>query len=73
MAAHLKNPETVTGIKERDENAGFLPGPDDEADHVDGLGVTPLQVVDDQKARPVVNSQRPTHRIEQPIALCRVT
>ena len=54
-----------------DENRCRLPGTDDEADHVDGLGVTPLQIVDDQQTWAVADDG-PAHGIEQPMALSQV-
>ena len=46
-------------------------GVDDETDQFDGLGVTPLQIVDDQQTRAVADDG-PAHCIEQPMALSQV-
>ena len=54
-----------------DEDRCRLSGTDDEADHFDGLGVTPLQIVDDQQTRAVADDG-PAHCIEQPMALSQV-
>ncbi len=46
-----------------DEDGCRRSGADDEADHIDGLGVAPLQIVDDQQTRAVADDG-PTHCIE---------
>ena len=44
-----------------DEDRCRLSGTDDETDQFDGLGVTPLQIVDDQQTRAVAATMaRPT-------------
>ena len=40
------------------------PGTDNETDQADRLGVTPLQVVDDQQTRTVGGADGSAHRIE---------
>src|SRR5262245_39405726 len=45
---------------------------DNETDQLNGLGVTPLQIVDDQQARAVAGEDGSAHSIEQPITLSRV-
>jgi hypothetical protein len=55
-----------------DQDRRRLTATDNEADHLDGLGVTPLQIVDDQQARAVADSDGSVHSIEQPMALCQV-
>ena len=55
-----------------DQDRRRLTGTDNEADQLDGLGVTPLQIVDDQQARAVADSDGSVHSIEQPMALCQV-
>src|SRR5215510_4428577 len=47
-------------------------GTDNETDQLNGLGVTPLQIVDDQQARAVADKDGSAHSIEQPITLSRV-
>ena len=54
-----------------DEDRCRRSGTDDEADHFDGLGVAPLQIVDDQQTRAVADDG-PAHCIEQPMALSQV-
>ncbi len=46
-----------------DEDGCRRSGTDDEADHFDGLGVAPLQIVDDQQMRAVADDG-PAHCIE---------
>ena len=55
-----------------DEDRCRLSGTDDEADQLDGLGVTPLQIVDDQQTRAVADDDGSAHSIEQPMALSQV-
>src|SRR5262245_25523972 len=47
-------------------------GMDNETDQLNGLGVTPLQIVDDQQARAVADEDGSAHSIEQPITLSRI-
>src|SRR5262245_55648011 len=54
-----------------DEDRCRRSGTDDEADHLHGLGVAPLEIVDDQQTRAIAN-EGPTHCIEQPMALTQV-
>ncbi len=55
-----------------DEDRCRLSGTDNETDQLDGLGVTPLQIVDDQQARAVADGDGSVHSIEQPMALSQV-
>ena len=55
-----------------DENRYRLGGPDDETDQLDGLGVTPLQIIDDEQTRAVADDDCTAHSVEQPMALSRV-
>jgi hypothetical protein len=55
-----------------DEDRCRLSGTDDETDELDGLGVTPLQIVDDQQAWAVAGDHGSAHSIEQPMALSQV-
>ena len=56
-----------------DEDGSPAPRSDDEADRLDGLGVTPLKVVDDDQVRTALGGDRSTHRIEDPMALGHLT
>src|SRR5215813_12501391 len=47
-------------------------GTDNETDQLNGLGVTPLQIVDDQQARAVADEDGSAHRIEQSITLSHI-
>src|SRR4030095_6227405 len=47
-------------------------GTDNETDQLDGLGITPLQIVDDQQTRTVGDDDGSAHSIEQPLALSPV-
>lgn len=55
-----------------DEDWCRLSGTDNETDQLNGLGVTPLQIVNDQQARAVAGDDGSVHSIEQPMALSRV-
>src|SRR5262245_24750158 len=55
-----------------DEDRRRPSGTDNETDQLNGLGVTPLQIVDDQQARAVAGEDGSAHSIEQPITLSRV-
>ena len=55
-----------------DEDWCRLSGTDNETDQLNGLGVTPLQIVDDQQARAVAGDDGSAHSIEQSMALSRV-
>ena len=52
-----------------DEDRCRMSGTDNETDQLNGLGVTPLQIVDDQQARAVADDDGSAHSIEQPMAL----
>src|SRR5262249_30747517 len=47
-------------------------GTDNETNQLDGLGITPLQIVDDQQTWTVGDDDRSAHNIEQPLALSQV-
>ena len=47
-------------------------GTDNETDQLDGLGITPLQIVDDQQTRTGGDDDGSAHGIEQPLALSQV-
>jgi hypothetical protein len=55
-----------------DEDRCRLSGPDNETDQLDRLGVTPLQIVDDQQARAAAADNGSVHSIEQSMALSRL-
>src|SRR5262249_26234205 len=55
-----------------DEDRCPLSGTDNETDQLNGLGVTPLQVVDDQQERAVGDDDGSAYSIEQPMALSDV-
>src|SRR5262245_38461105 len=55
-----------------DEHRCRWAGMDNETDQLNGLGITPLQIVDDQQARAVAGEDGSAHSIEQPITLSRV-
>ena len=45
---------------------------DNETYQLDGLGVTPLQIIDDQQTRTVGDDDSSAHSIEQSLALSQV-
>ena len=55
-----------------DEDRCRLSGTDNETDQLNGLGVTPLQIVDDQQTRAVGDHDGSGYSIEQPMALSQV-
>lgn len=66
----LRNLLRAHGTDDQDECR--LPAPHDEADQLDGLAITPLQIVDDEQARSIADDKSPAHGIAQPMALGRV-
>ena len=54
------------------EDRCHMSGTDNETDQINGLGVTPLQIVDDQQTRTVASHDRSAYSIEQPMALSHV-
>ena len=55
-----------------DEDRCRMSGTDNETDQLNGLGVTPLQIVDDQQTRAVASDDGSAYSIEQPMALSHV-
>ncbi|MGH9895949.1 MAG: hypothetical protein ACREA0_28975, partial [bacterium] len=55
-----------------DEDRCRMSGTDNETDQLNGLGVTPLQIVDDQQTRAVASHDGSAYSIEQPMALSHV-
>jgi hypothetical protein len=55
-----------------DEDRRRISGTDNETDQFDGLGVTPLEIVDDQQTRAATSQDGSAYSIEQPMALSHV-
>src|SRR5262245_39408834 len=55
-----------------DKDRCRMSGTDNETDQLNGLGVTPLQIVDDQQTRAVASHDGSAYSIEQPMALSHV-
>jgi hypothetical protein len=55
-----------------DEDRCRMSGTDNETDQLNGLGVTPLQIVDDEQTRAVASHDGSAYSIEQPMALSHV-
>src|SRR5262245_47053148 len=55
-----------------DEHRGRVSGTHNETDLLNALGLTPLQIVDDQQSRAVADEDGSAHSIEQPITLSRI-
>jgi hypothetical protein len=49
-----------------------MSGTDNETDQINGLGVTPLQIVDDQQTRAIASHDGSAYSIEQPMALSHI-
>jgi hypothetical protein len=56
-----------------DEDRCRMSGTGNETDQLNGLGVAPLQIVDDQQTRAVASHDGAAYSIEQPMALSHVT
>jgi len=55
-----------------DEDGCRMSGTNDETDQLNGLGITPLQIVDDQQTRATTSDDGSTDSIEQPVALSHI-
>src|SRR5262249_50727460 len=55
-----------------DEDRCRMSATDNETDQINGLGVTPLQIVDDQQTRAVASHDGSAYSIKQPMALSHV-
>src|SRR5262245_47850526 len=55
-----------------DEDRCHMSGTDNETDQINGLGVTPLQIVDDQQTRAAASHNGSAYSIKQPMALSHV-
>src|SRR5262245_66659505 len=55
-----------------DEHRCRRSGTDNETDQLNGLCVTPLQIIDDQQTRAVASHDGSAYSIEQPMALSHV-
>ena len=55
-----------------DEDRCHMSRTDDETDQVNRLGITPLQIVDDQQTRATTGHDGSAYSIEQPMALSHI-